>query len=99
MLMHVSFYNSTHHSGLETDIADAYTNALFQAIHYVPFLRRLAITHTDLSCHKEHCLLCETGFLSRMLLDGKGINCQANNLARAIGNQPQGEFLAVCALR
>ena len=36
-------------------------------------------------------MLCESGFLFRMLEDAKGINCQASNFSRAFSATPQGK--------
>jgi PAB-dependent poly(A)-specific ribonuclease subunit 2 len=78
------------YSGLETDILNSYTNPLLQALHYTP-LRTVAKAHICIDCEKEHCLLCEAGFLFRMLEDAKGTNCQATNFCRAFGATTQGE--------
>ncbi|CEQ42977.1 SPOSA6832_04843, partial [Sporobolomyces salmonicolor] len=78
-----AFYNKTRYSGLETHITNSYTNSLLQALHYLPPIRMLAESHTYEPCPKENCLLCEAGFLFRMLRDAKGMNCQASNFSRA----------------
>ncbi|KAG8829897.1 poly(A)-specific ribonuclease [Serendipita sp. 400] len=80
------FYNRTAFSGLETHILNSYTNALIQSMHYVMPLRRIAKSHITMACSREYCLLCELGFVMRMLEDAKGINCQATNFCRAISN-------------
>lgn len=85
------FYNKTQYSGLETHITNSYTNSLLQALHYMQPIRTLAKSHTFEACPKENCLLCEAGFLFRMLEDAKGMNCQASNFSRAFGANPQGE--------
>jgi len=85
-----AFYNRTEYSGLETDILNSYTNALLQALHYTEPIRAVAKAHICVDCRKEHCLLCEAGFLFRMLEDARGINCQASNLSRAFSATPQG---------
>ncbi|GAA5925112.1 hypothetical protein JCM1841_005790 [Sporobolomyces salmonicolor] len=84
-----AFYNKTRYSGLETHITNSYTNSLLQALHYLPPIRTLAESHTYEPCPKENCLLCEAGFLFRMLRDAKGMNCQASNFSRAFGANPQ----------
>lgn len=84
-----SFYNKTPYSGLETHITNSYTNSLLQALHYLRPIRTLAKSHTFEACPKENCLLCEAGFLFRMLEDAKGMNCQASNFSRAFGSNPQ----------
>ncbi len=83
------FYNKTAYSGLETHITNSYTNSLLQALHYTAPLNTLAEAHTFSACPKENCLLCEAGFLFRMLGDAKGQNCQASNFSRAFGASPQ----------
>jgi PAB-dependent poly(A)-specific ribonuclease subunit 2 len=85
-----SFYNRTIYSGLETDILNSYTNALLQALHYSLPIRSVAKAHLCVDCEKEHCLLCEAGFLFRMLEDAKGTNCQPTNFCRAFGATTQG---------
>ncbi|WVQ97692.1 PAB-dependent poly(A)-specific ribonuclease subunit PAN2 [Kwoniella sp. CBS 9459] len=89
------FYNRTSYSGLETDILNSYTNALLQAIHYTAPIRAIATAHICVDCKKEHCLLCEAGFLFRMLEDAKGRNCQASNFSRAFSATPQASALGL----
>lgn len=86
------FYNKTKFSGLETHITNSYTNSILQALHYTQPMRTLAEAHTLSACPKENCLLCEAGFLFRMLRDAKGMNCQASNFTRAFSSSPQGEW-------
>ena len=52
-------------------------------------MRTVAKSHTFEACPKENCLLCEAGFLFRMLEDARGMNCQASNFSRAFGANPQ----------
>lgn len=87
------FYNKTSYSGLETHITNSYTNSLLQALHYTGPIRTLAESHTFAACLKENCLLCEAGFLFRMLGDAKGMNCQATNFSRAFSASPQGQHI------
>ncbi|KAK8846644.1 PAB-dependent poly(A)-specific ribonuclease subunit PAN2 [Kwoniella newhampshirensis] len=89
------FYNRTKYSGLETDILNSYTNALLQALHYISPIRAVATAHICVDCKKEHCLLCEAGFLFRMLEDAKGRNCQASNFSRAFSATPQASALGL----
>jgi PAB-dependent poly(A)-specific ribonuclease subunit 2 len=77
------FYNKTSFSGLETHIANSFTNALLQLYRFVPLIRNLALHHAATSCISENCLLCELGFLTDMLEKAAGQNCQATNLLRA----------------
>ncbi|KAF8590468.1 hypothetical protein K439DRAFT_1329688 [Ramaria rubella] len=83
------FYNKTTYSGLETHILNSYTNALLQTLHYTIPVRKLAKSHITTSCQREHCLLCELGFVVRMLEDAEGINCQAANFCKTISALPQ----------
>ena len=53
-------------------------------------MRRLAKAHVTIDCPREHCLLCELGFISRMLEDARGTNCQASNFCKAVGVLAQG---------
>jgi len=87
------FYNKTSYSGLETHILNSYTNSVVQAMHYVSPIRRLAKSHIILNCPREHCLLCEFGFVVRMLEDAKGINCQASNFCKTVGVLAQSKGL------
>jgi hypothetical protein len=89
-ILSIRFYNKTRHSGLETHISNSYTNSLLQAYHYTLPFRACAKAHIAIDCPKEHCMLCEAGFLFRMLEDAKGINCQASNFSRAFGATSQG---------
>ncbi|KAG9001549.1 poly(A)-specific ribonuclease, partial [Tulasnella sp. 427] len=67
------YYNKTEHSGLETHIINSYTNSIVQSLFYTLPLRAHAKSHITTSCEIEHCLLCELGFLSRMLEDAKAV--------------------------
>ncbi|CCM05048.1 uncharacterized protein FIBRA_07250 [Fibroporia radiculosa] len=79
------FYNRTEFSGLETHISNSYTNPIVQLLHYTLPIRRLAKSHITTDCPREHCLLCEFGFVVRMLEDANGTNCQASNFCKTVG--------------
>ncbi|KAI0261046.1 ubiquitin carboxyl-terminal hydrolase-domain-containing protein [Gloeopeniophorella convolvens] len=79
------FFNKTDFSGLETHILNSYTNSLIQVLHYCPPIRRVAKSHVTTRCPNEHCLLCELGFVSCMLEDAKGTNCQSSNFCKTVG--------------
>ena len=79
------FYNRTPFSGLETHILNSYTNPLVQVMHYTMPIRRLAKSHITTDCPREHCLLCELGFVTRMLEDARGTNCQSSNFCKTVG--------------
>ncbi|KAJ3127637.1 poly(A)-specific ribonuclease [Physocladia obscura] len=49
----------------------------------------------DVVCTKQSCLLCELGFLFRMLEDAKGANCQATNFLYVFGKLPQAAALGL----
>ncbi|VDB99948.1 unnamed protein product [Peniophora sp. CBMAI 1063] len=83
------FYNRTSYSGLETHILNSYTNALLQTLHYTPPLRALGKSHIATDCAREWCLLCELGFVCRMLEDAGGRNCQSSNFCRTAGGLAQ----------
>ncbi|KAK9704495.1 poly(A)-specific ribonuclease [Basidiobolus ranarum] len=89
------YYNKTHFSGLETHITNSYCNSLLQVLFFLPTLRDIAKSHIKSNCPKEFCLLCELGFLFRMLEDAKGRNCQATNLLRAFSTIPQAVALGL----
>ncbi|KIL69643.1 hypothetical protein M378DRAFT_184057 [Amanita muscaria Koide BX008] len=80
-----AFYNKTEYSGLETHILNSYTNAMLQVMHYSLPIRQVAKSHITTSCPREHCLLCELGFVIRMLEDANGINCQSSNFCKTVG--------------
>lgn len=90
-----AFYNKTAYSGLETNIGAAYANSLLQALHYARPFRAFAKRHILLACTADDCLLCEAGFLFRMLEDAQGINCQASNLLRVLARSPQATTLGL----
>lgn len=79
------FYNKTDYSGLETHILNSYTNPILQVMHYCFPIRILAKSHITTNCPREHCLLCELGFVVRMLEDASGINCQSSNFCKTVG--------------
>ncbi|KAF5379932.1 hypothetical protein D9757_007171 [Collybiopsis confluens] len=79
------FYNKTEYSGLETHILNSYTNPLLQVLHYNLSIRTYAKLHITTDCSREYCLLCELGFVVRMLEDAKGTNCQSSNFCKAVG--------------
>ncbi|KAL4398862.1 poly(A)-specific ribonuclease [Malassezia pachydermatis] len=84
-----AFYNKTAYSGLETNIGASYANSYLQALHYARPFRLFATSHIKMACEEPDCLLCEAGFLFRMLEDAKGTNCQASNLLRVLARTPQ----------
>ena len=88
-----SFYNKTDYSGLETHILNSYTNPILQVMHYCLPIRTLAKSHITTNCPREHCLLCELGFVVRMLEDASGINCQSSNFCKTVGVLAQGDYL------
>ncbi|CEL05425.1 Putative PAB-dependent poly(A)-specific ribonuclease subunit pan2 [Aspergillus calidoustus] len=76
------FYNQTTFSGLETHIANSFTNSLLQLLKFIPLIRNVALHHAATSCIAESCLLCEMGYLFDMLEKANGQNCQATNLLK-----------------
>ncbi|OQE26612.1 hypothetical protein PENSTE_c005G06954 [Penicillium steckii] len=80
------FYNKTTFSGLETHIANSFTNSLLQLLKFIPLFRNLALNHAAGSCIFEHCLLCELGYLFDMLEKANGQNCQATNLLKTFSS-------------
>ncbi|KAG8904957.1 poly(A)-specific ribonuclease [Tulasnella sp. 403] len=89
------YYNKTVYSGLETHIMNSYTNAIIQALFFTILVREHAKSHITTPCMIEHCLLCELGFLSRMLEDARGTNCQASNFCKVIGRKAQATALGL----
>ncbi|KKK14706.1 hypothetical protein P175DRAFT_0449923 [Aspergillus ochraceoroseus IBT 24754] len=76
------FYNQTTFSGLETHIANSFTNSLLQLLKFIPLVRNISLHHAASSCIAENCLLCEMGYLFDMLEKANGQNCQATNLLK-----------------
>lgn len=72
---------------------NAYVNALLQMLHFTLPLRLLAQHHCVSACGRDHCLLCEAGFLFKMLDIGHGANCRAGNFSRTFSHMPQGVLL------
>ncbi|KAI9469074.1 MAG: ubiquitin carboxyl-terminal hydrolase-domain-containing protein [Benjaminiella poitrasii] len=89
------YYNSTQYGGLETHISNSYCNSFLQVLYFIKPLRNIAKSHIKVSCPKDNCLLCELGFLFRMLEDSKGQNCQATNFLRAFSTFPQASALGL----
>ena len=71
--------------GPETHILNSYTNPILQIMHCVISIRKLARSHITTNWPKEHCLLCELGFVVRMFEDAHGTNCQSSNFCKALG--------------
>ena len=91
----IRFYNETDFSGLETHIVNSYTNPMLQLMHYTLPVREFAKSHITTDCQREHCLLCELGFVVRMLEDARGTNCQSSNFCKTVGVLAQGMFQSV----
>ncbi|CEI92556.1 hypothetical protein RMCBS344292_06811 [Rhizopus microsporus] len=89
------YYNSTPYGGLETHIRNSYCNSFLQMLYFTLPLRMIAKSHIKISCPKDNCLLCELGFLFRMLEDSNGQNCQATNFLRAFSTIPQANALGL----
>ncbi|KAH9457495.1 hypothetical protein Pst134EA_021369 [Puccinia striiformis f. sp. tritici] len=77
------FYNNTQYSGLETHIVNSYTNSLLQILYHTIPVRKVAESHISLSCLRTNCMLCELGFLFKMMDDASGVNCQTSNFSRS----------------
>ena len=84
-------------SGLETHIANSYTNPLLQLLKLTPLIRNLALHHAATACLNELCLLCEMGYLFDMLDKAEGQNCQATNFLKTFSSIPEGEYLSYIA--
>lgn len=92
---HIRFFNHTDYSGLETHIINSYTNAMLQLMHFTHPIRLLAKSHISTDCQREHCLLCELGFVVRMLEDAKGTNCQSSNFCKTVGVLAQSAYVSL----
>ncbi|GJP95959.1 poly(A)-specific ribonuclease [Aspergillus niger] len=89
------FYNQTTFSGLETHIANSFTNALLQLFKFIPYIRNVALHHAASSCIFETCLLCEMGYLFDMLEKASGQNCQATNLLKTFSSYREASNLGL----
>ncbi|QSL66214.1 hypothetical protein MERGE_000589 [Pneumocystis wakefieldiae] len=89
------YYNNTPFSGLEIHIQNSYCNSLVQLYYFIHSIRQLAIAHSISSCIKEDCLLCEMGFLFKMLFDANGQNCQATNFLHVLSTSSQAMSLGL----
>ncbi|MCJ1419496.1 poly(A)-specific ribonuclease [Xylographa parallela] len=83
------YYNKTQFSGLETHIANSYTNSLLQLLRFTPLVRNVALHHTATTCLYETCLLCEMGFLFDMMEKAEGQSCQATNFLKTFSSIPE----------
>lgn len=86
------YYNKTQFSGLETHIANSYTNPLLQLLRFTPLVRNVALHHTATTCLSDSCLLCEMGFLFDMMEKAEGQSCQATNFLKTFSSIPEGAF-------
>lgn len=86
------YYNKTKFSGLETHIANSYTNPLLQLFKFTPLVRNVALHHTATTCLSDTCLLCEMGFLFDMMEKAEGQSCQATNFLKTFSSIPEGTF-------
>lgn len=77
------YYNNTRYSGLETHIVNSYTNSLLQILYHTFPVRKVAESHVTMACATLNCMLCELGFLFKMLNDARGVNCQATNFSKS----------------
>ncbi|KAJ3368748.1 poly(A)-specific ribonuclease [Allomyces arbusculus] len=85
-----SFYNATEYGGLETDVPQSYANNVLQALFFAPAFRAAAIAHALApTCTRDLCLLCETGFLFRMLEQAHGAHCRAANWCSTFAHLPE----------
>ncbi|KZV99079.1 hypothetical protein EXIGLDRAFT_739011 [Exidia glandulosa HHB12029] len=89
------YYNRTQYSGLETHIQGCYTNALVQALHYTTPIRQVAKSHITTDCPREHCTLCEFGFVTRMLEDARGKNCHTSNFCNSFSSIPSAPAMGI----
>ncbi|MCJ1380114.1 poly(A)-specific ribonuclease [Xylographa soralifera] len=83
------YYNKTQFSGLETHIANSYSNSLLQLLKFTPLVRNVALHHTATTCLYDTCLLCEMGFLFDMMEKAEGQSCQATNFLKTFSSIPE----------
>uniref|UniRef100_A0A1I7XSL9 C3H1-type domain-containing protein n=1 Tax=Heterorhabditis bacteriophora TaxID=37862 RepID=A0A1I7XSL9_HETBA len=86
-------YNRTRHVPLESSASSTVVNPIVLVLYHVPALRNLFLCHI---CEAEHCIVCQLGFLFRMISDKIPSQAAMNiNLVRSLmaaGSPPiQGE--------
>lgn len=89
------FYNKTRFGGLETHISNSYSNSVLQMWNFNIPLKKLIMKHVYSSCSTKLCLICELGFLFKMLDDSKGVNCHSSNFLRALRLHPKAASLEI----
>lgn len=91
------FYNKTPYSGLETQVANSYANALLQLLRFCKPVYNFAMYRLAAQCGRDTTrpyLLSELGLVFDMLHKAQGKHCRASNfsnaLARHAGARQQG---------
>lgn len=90
------FYNNTSYSGLETQLANSYTNALIQLYRFCPTFYNYALKYvSQYNAVDEPSLLNEIGLLFDMLYKANGKHCRASNFLKVLASIPQASALGL----
>lgn len=90
------FYNNTQYSGLETQLANSYTNALLQLYRFCPAFYNFALKYVSQYNAVDYpSLLNELGLLFDMLYKADGKHCRASNFLKILSNIPQASALGL----
>lgn len=92
------YYNKTSHSGLETQVANAYCNALLQIFRWSKRIYNFSmyyVAEAGAASADRVDLLCELGFLFDMLCKASGRHCRATNFVNALKSVPAAASLGL----
>ncbi|SCU84190.1 LAME_0C08592g1_1 [Lachancea meyersii CBS 8951] len=88
-------FNNTHLSGLESDIENAYTNAVLQMYRFVPEFYNFVVSSLKDDPWSENSLLAELGYLYDMMDKADGVVCRASNFQKTLTSFREAEELGL----
>lgn len=90
------FYNRTQYSGLETQLANSYTNPLLQLLRFSPLFYNACLEYVARYNTVDNIsLLNELGLLFDMLHKANGKHCRASNFLKTLSLTPQASKLGL----
>lgn len=92
------YYNKTPYSGLETQVANAYCNAILQIFRWSKRVYNFSmyyVAEAGAASADRVDLLCELGFLFDMLCKAQGRHCRATNFVNALKSVPAATALGL----